>query len=115
MPTPRDADVIRRYVESALGRSPLAPEYPSLNELGIRGFQLEIWVAAAAPKSLPAPIASKLSTLIADISRSPEVRAKLFQQGWQAAGTTAEGLANRIKSDTAVLGGVIMMRGIKAE
>jgi tripartite-type tricarboxylate transporter receptor subunit TctC len=100
---------------TSLGRSPLAPEYPSLNELGIRGFQLEIWVAAAAPKSLPAPMATKVSTLIAEIARSPDVRAKLFQQGWQAAGTTAEGLANRIKSDTAVLGGVIMMRNIKAE
>jgi hypothetical protein len=43
------------------------------------------------------------------------VRQKLFQQGWQVAGTNAEGLANRIKSDTALLGGVIMMRGIKAE
>jgi tripartite-type tricarboxylate transporter receptor subunit TctC len=100
---------------TSLGRSPLASEYPSLNELGIRGFQLEIWVAAAAPQSMPKPIAAKLSTLIADIARTPEVRGKLFQQGWQAAGTSAEGLANRMKSDTAVLGGVIMMRGIKAE
>lgn len=100
---------------TSLGRSPLAPEYPTLNELGIRGFQLEIWVAAAAPNSLPKPIANKLSTLISEITRSPEVRGKLLQQGWQAAGTSAEGLANRIKSDTAMLGGVIMMRGIKAE
>ena len=100
---------------TSLGRSPLASEYPSLNELGIRGFQLEIWVAAAAPQSMPKPIAAKLSTLIADITRTPEVRGKLFQQGWQAAGTSAEGLANRMKSDTAVLGGVIMMRGIKAQ
>jgi hypothetical protein len=30
------------------------------------------------------------------------------------AGTSSEGLANRIKSDTAVLGGVIAMRGITA-
>src|SRR3954468_13418081 len=100
---------------TSAGRSPLAPEYPSLNELGIRGFQLEIWVAAAAPNSMPKPIANKLSTLIAEITRTPEVRAKLFQQGWQAAGTTAEGLANRIKSDTAMLGGVNIMRGIKAQ
>jgi tripartite-type tricarboxylate transporter receptor subunit TctC len=100
---------------TSLGRSPLAPEYPSLNELGIRGFQLEIWVAAAAPNSMPKPIANKVSTLIAEITRTPDVRAKLFQQGWQAAGTTAEGLANRVKSDTATLGGVIMMRGITAQ
>ena len=100
---------------TSLGRSPLAPEYPSLNEQGVRGFQLEIWTAAAAPRTMPRPIVDKLSTLIAGIARTPEVRQKLFQQGWQVAGTNAEGLANRIKSDTAMLGGVIMMRGIKAE
>lgn len=96
-------------------RSPLVPEYPSLQEGGIRGFQLEIWTAAAGPVSMPKPIVAKLSTLISEIARTPEVRQKLFQQGWQVAGTTSEGLANRIKSDTNLLGGVIQMRGIKAE
>ncbi len=96
-------------------RSPLVPEYPSLQEGGIRGFQLEIWTAAAGPVSMPKPIVAKLSQLISEIARTPEVRQKLFQQGWQVAGTTSEGLANRIKSDTNLLGGVIQMRGIKAE
>jgi tripartite-type tricarboxylate transporter receptor subunit TctC len=100
---------------TSAARSPLVPEYPSLQEGGIRGFQLEIWTAAAAPVSMPKPIVAKLSTLISEIARTPEVRAKLFQQGWQTAGTTSEGLANRIKADTALLGGVIQMRGIKAE
>ncbi|MDB5946067.1 MAG: tctC [Ramlibacter sp.] len=96
-------------------RSPLVPEYPSLDEGGIRGFQLEIWTAAAGPASMPKPIIAKLSQLISEIARRPEVRQKLFQQGWQVAGTTSEGLANRIRSETALLGGVIQMRGIKAE
>jgi tripartite-type tricarboxylate transporter receptor subunit TctC len=97
------------------GRSSLAPEFPSLEEGGVRGFQLEIWTAAAGPASLPKPIVDKLSALISEIARSPEVRQKLFQQGWQVAGTSSEGLANRIKADTALLGGVIQMRGIKAQ
>lgn len=97
------------------GRSPLVPEFASLDEGGVRGFQLEIWTAAAAPISMPKPIVAKLSALISEIARSPEVRQKLFQQGWQVAGTSSEGLANRIKADTALLGGVIAMRGIKAE
>lgn len=96
-------------------RSSLVPEYPSLDEGGVRGFQLEIWTAAAGPASMPGPIVAKLSQLIGEIARTPEVRQKLFQQGWQVAGTSAEGLANRIKSDTSLLGGVIRMRGIKAE
>jgi tripartite-type tricarboxylate transporter receptor subunit TctC len=100
---------------TSINRSPLVPEYPSLDEGGIRGFQLEIWTAAAGPASMPKPIVAKLSSLISEIARTPEVRQKLFQQGWQVAGTSSEGLANRIKTDTALLGGVIAMRGIKAE
>ncbi|MGE4243867.1 Bug family tripartite tricarboxylate transporter substrate binding protein [Ramlibacter sp.] len=101
---------------TSVSRSPLVPEYPSLDETGAaRNFQLEIWTAAAGPASMPRPIVNKLSSLISEIARSAEVRQKLFQQGWQVAGTSAEGLANRIKADTALLGGVIQMRNIKAE
>ena len=64
---------------------------------------------------MPKPVVAKLSSLIAEIARTPEVRQKLFAQGWQVAGTSSEGLANRIKADTALLGGVIQQRGIKAE
>ncbi|GAC1599893.1 MAG: tripartite tricarboxylate transporter substrate binding protein [Ramlibacter sp.] len=109
------AGKLRAIGVTSASRSPLVPDYPSLQEGGVPGFQLEIWTAAAAPNSMPRPIVAKLSQLIGDIARTPDVREKLFQQGWQVAGTTSEGLANRIKSDTALLGGVIRMRGIKAE
>jgi tripartite-type tricarboxylate transporter receptor subunit TctC len=101
---------------TSAGRSPLVPEYPSLDEQGVtRGFQLEIWTAAAAPASMPKPIVNRLSSLIAEIARRPDVREKLFVQGWQVAGTSPEGLANRMKQDTALLGGIIQMRGIKTQ
>ena len=100
---------------TSISRSPLVPELPSLGEAGVQNFQLEIWTAAAGPATLPKPVVAKLSTLFSDIARSPEMRQKLFAQGWQVAGTSAEGLANRIKSDTTLLGGVIAMRGIKVE
>ena len=97
------------------GRSALVPELPSLSEGGVADFQLEIWNAAAGPASMPAPVVARLSALFSDTARSPDMRQKLFAQGWQVAGTSAEGLARRIKSDTALLGGVIAQRGIKAE
>jgi tripartite-type tricarboxylate transporter receptor subunit TctC len=110
------AGKIRAIGITSSGRSPLAPEFPSLDEQGVtRGFQLEIWTAAAAPASMPKPIVNKLSTLIADIARRPDVRQKLFIQGWQVAGTSPEGLATRINRDTALLGGIIQMRGIKTQ
>ena len=109
------AGKLRAIGVTSSGRSTLVPELPSMSEAGVQGFSLEIWNAIAAPNSMPKPVVAKLSTLFSDIARSPEMRQKLFQQGWQVQGASSEGLANRVKADTALLGGVITMRNIKAE
>ena len=109
------AGKLRAIGVTSAGRSTLVPELPSLADAGVTGFQLEIWTAAAGPASMSKPVAARLSALISEIARSAEIRQKLFQQGWQVAGTTAEGLAIRIQADTALLGAVISQRGIKAE
>ncbi|WP_114969992.1 Bug family tripartite tricarboxylate transporter substrate binding protein [Rhodoferax ferrireducens] len=109
------AGKLRAIGVTSSGRSTLVPELPSMSEAGVPGFNLEIWNAIAAPNSLPKPVVAKLSALFSDIARAPEMRQKLFQQGWQVVGTTSEGLARRIKLDTALLGGVIAMRGIQPD
>lgn len=109
------AGKLRAIGVTSSGRSTLVPELPSMSEAGVQGFNLEIWNAIAAPNSLPKPVVAKLSTLFSDIARAPEMRQKLFQQGWQVVGTTSEGLARRIRFDTALLGGVIAMRGIQPD
>jgi hypothetical protein len=45
----------------------------------------------------------------------PEVRPTLFQQGWRVAATSPEGLAQRMKNDTAGLGCVIAGQAIRVE
>ncbi|MCB8745877.1 tripartite tricarboxylate transporter substrate binding protein [Rhodoferax sp. U2-2l] len=100
-------DKLRAIGVTSSGRSALAPQLPSMREAGVANFNLEIWNAVAAPKSLPAPIVAELSNLIGAIVRAPEMRQKLFQQGWQVVGSSPEGLANRIQADTQVFGRVI--------
>jgi tripartite-type tricarboxylate transporter receptor subunit TctC len=109
------AGKVRLLGVTSAGRSTLAPGVPSLAEAGVKDFQLEIWNAVAGPTSLPQPVVQRLSTLLSQIAREPEVRQKLFQQGWQVVGGTSEALALRIKADTAVLGRIIAERQIKAE
>ena len=100
---------------TSAGRSSLVPDVPSLAEAGVAGFQLEIWNAVAAPASMPAAHIQKVSAALVDIVRRPDMRQKLFNQGWQVAGTSPEGLANRIKTDTAQMSEVIRAQGIKAQ
>lgn len=95
------------------GRSSVVPELPSLAEVGVPGLQLEIWNAVAAPNSLPRAHVQKLATLLAEIVRRPDIRQKILQQGWQVAGTAPEGLAQRIRTDTAAMADVIRKNGIK--
>ncbi|MDD2924422.1 tripartite tricarboxylate transporter substrate binding protein [Rhodoferax sp.] len=106
---------LRAIGVTSSGRSPLAPDLPSMAEVGVANFNLEIWNAVAAPKSMPAPVVARLSTLISEIARSPEVRQKLFQQGWQVVGSSPEGLSNRIQSDAVLLGRIIKSLAISSQ
>lgn len=100
-------DKLRAIGVTSSGRSSLAPELPSMAEVGVANFNLEIWNAVAAPKSMPPALVAKLASLVSDIARSPEVRQKLFAQGWQVVGSSPEGLAKRIQSDTLLYGDII--------
>ncbi|MES2581436.1 MAG: tripartite tricarboxylate transporter substrate binding protein [Pseudomonadota bacterium] len=97
------------------GRSTLVPELPSLTELGIQGVDLEVWNAVAVPAGTPPEIVNRLAALVSGIVRSPEMRQRLFAQGWQVVGSSPEGLANRMRQDAALLAGVITRQGIRNE
>lgn len=110
-----NAGKLRVIGVTAAGRSTLAPNVPSLAEAGVADLNLEMWNAFAAPAGMPANIRNRLSAVLIEIARQPEVRSKLFQQGWQAVGSSPEGLANRIKADTATMGKIIKDQSIRAE
>lgn len=97
------------------GRSSVAPDTPSLTEAGVKDYQLEIWNAVAAPASLPAAIQQQLAKAVGEIVRSPDMRQRLAQQGWDVSGAGPEELRQRIQSDTNALGGIIRQQKIEIE
>jgi len=106
------AGKLRAMGSTSSGRSALVPEVPSLAEAGVKNYQLEIWNAVAAPASMPKAHVQKLSAIVSDIVRSPDMRQRLFQQGWQVVGSAPEGLKNRIDADTRALGDIIRQQKI---
>lgn len=104
---------LRVLATTSTGRSILAPEVPSLSEAGVKNFQLEIWNAVAAPASMPAVQVRRVADAVSAIVRSDDMRTKLFQQGWQVAGSAPEGLRHRIETDTQALGDIIRRQNIK--
>ena len=109
------AGKLRAIGLTSSGRSALVPEVPSLADLGVKNYQLEIWNALAAPASMPSALVNKLSALVSEIVRTPDMRQRLFQQGWQVVGSAPEGLAHRIDSDTQALGAIIRQQHIELQ
>ncbi len=100
---------------SSAKRSPLAPELASMEEIGAKGVNIEVWNAIMAPARMPAAHQARLNAELAKILNAREMRQKLFVQGWKVGDTSANALAQRIKSDTAVYRDVISQKGIKLE
>jgi len=97
------------------GRSTLAPEIPPLADLGIRMNELEVWVALVGPAGLSRAAQERIARDVPGLLRQPEMRQRLFSAGWQVQGSAPDGLRARVKAETAILGGIITARGIKAE
>ena len=104
-----------RAIGLAGGRSALVPEVPPLAEAGLRNVNLEVWTALVGPASLSPVAQARLSQEVPRIVRDAQTRQKLFDQGWQAVGSSPEGLKRRIQDEAAMLGSIIQTRGIKIE
>jgi tripartite-type tricarboxylate transporter receptor subunit TctC len=96
-------------------RTPLAPDLPALEELGVQGVNIEVWNAVVGPARLSAPARTRLATELARIIDSREMRQKLLVQGWKVDDASPGALARRIQDDTALYGAIISRKGIKLE
>lgn len=81
-------------------RSPLAPDLPTLNETGLRGFESSGWFAILAPAATPPAIVQRLNAEITGVLRSPEVRERFATAGLEPLPSTPEELGALMKSET---------------
>jgi len=62
-------------------RNPQLPEIPTIQELGVAGYEVWSWFGLLAPAATPKPIVDKLNTSIVDIMKQPDVQAKIIELG----------------------------------
>jgi tripartite-type tricarboxylate transporter receptor subunit TctC len=97
------------------GRSTLVPELQPLADAGVKDFSLEVWTALLGPANLSKQAQERITRELAVVMKSPEVRQKLFEQGWQAVGTSPDGMRTRVKEEAAVMTRIISTQGIKIQ
>ncbi|VWX58727.1 Tripartite-type tricarboxylate transporter, receptor component TctC [Burkholderiales bacterium 8X] len=95
------------------GRSALVPDGAPLSDAGVKDFNLEVWTALLGPAKLSAAAQDRITRELAVVMKTPEVRQRLFDQGWQAVGTSPEGMRTRVKEEAAIMTRIITSNGIK--
>jgi tripartite-type tricarboxylate transporter receptor subunit TctC len=76
---------IRGIGVTPLKRSPVLPDLPTLDEQGLKGFEVTQWMGIVAPAKTPQPIVQRLYQDIARVVNSPEYSKFIFQQGGEPA------------------------------
>ncbi len=90
---------IKPLAVSTLQRSPALPNVPTLDESGMKGFEVGAWQGIMAPGKTPAAIINRLNTEIMQIIAIPEIKEKLLSHGAQVLGSTPEQYANYLDAE----------------
>lgn len=91
---------LRAFAVSSAKRASSLPEVPTMQEAGIKGFDISQWNGILAPAGTPRPIVDRLNAEIVKAMHSPEVRERIGTQGGNEIVTgTPEAFAELIRSD----------------
>jgi len=82
-------------------RASQLPEIPTLDETGLKGFEMTNWYGVVAPAGVPRDIINKVSADINKALQDPGVRKRLVDVGTEIGGGTPESFDTFIKSEIA--------------
>ncbi len=94
------AGKLRALAVTTAKRSSALPEVPTLDEAGLKGFDIGTWFGVLAPAATPKDILVRLNTEMVKVIRSPEFRARMDEIGAEPIGNSADQMAQQIKSET---------------
>ena len=68
---------VKAYGTTTLKRLPSIPNVPTLDEQGLKGFEVKVWHGMYTPKGVPQPILDKLNAALKKSLTSPDVKKRL--------------------------------------
>jgi tripartite-type tricarboxylate transporter receptor subunit TctC len=96
-------------------RSPLAPDIPTIDEAGVKGYSMGYWFAAYVPAKTPPAVVKRLQELMVAATKGPAA-VKFYQaSGVDAATSTPEELAKFQLSESAKWGRIVKAANIQPE
>jgi tripartite-type tricarboxylate transporter receptor subunit TctC len=107
-----NAGKVRLLATSSPKRTALLPNLPTVDEAGVKGYEVISWNAVAAPKGTPKEIIDAMGKAMHEVLASPELKAQFNKVAVEPHASTPEELEARLTGDIKKWDTVITKAGI---
>jgi tripartite-type tricarboxylate transporter receptor subunit TctC len=109
------AHALRALAVTRLQRSKLVPDLPTLDEAGVKNFDMDSWAGMFAPANTPPDIVARLNGELRKIIDNPEIKGKIAAMGFEAFSSSPEELGDFVKVQLVKWTKMIKDAGIQPE
>jgi tripartite-type tricarboxylate transporter receptor subunit TctC len=90
------------------------PDLPTLQEAGLKDFEVSSWFGFFLPAGTPKPILDKLNAQVRKVLEMPDVQKRLVSQGAEPAGNSSAEFARYVRTEMQRWGKVVRSTGVRA-
>ncbi len=109
---------VKAYAVTSAKRVPSLPDIPTLQELGLKGFEVGIWHGLYAPKGTPKPVIDKLVSALQEALKDETVQKRFADLGattMPVSQATPAALQKHLKAEIDKWGPLIKKAGVYAD
>jgi tripartite-type tricarboxylate transporter receptor subunit TctC len=106
---------VRMLAVAAKKRSGMMPDVPTMNEAGVKDFEVPVWAGVSTTGGTPAAVIEKLYREMHAVLQLPDIRERLAQLGSEVVGSTPAQFAGLLKNDLARWGKVVKTAHVQVD
>jgi len=103
---------LRILASSSPKRSALLPNIPTVDESGVKGYEVISWNGIGAPKGTPKDVIDSMNKAMHEVLATPEIKAAFEKVGVEAHASSPAELMDRLTSDIKKWNAVVDKAGI---
>ena len=103
---------VRALAVTSLKRSPVVPDLPTLDEAGLKGYEVTAWFGLVAPAATPKPVVARLNEALNKTTQDPKVKELLESNGATVIQGTPDAFRDYVKAQTVMWAPIVKRANI---